>query len=412
MTVHLCFSIYTICLQLHVSLITPLPLSLLNKISEMEEWAEKPKPGRKTKKSEGLSKANKKKVAEFMSDLKGVMEDIFDQEREGSLPAEEKVTCQTLLLTISVKEKIFTEQQRQTAKKLLQKLDGDRRRKCRTSNIGGAGDDDMAAAPASIRKELLITKSKKRKSKGRKSKGGDDSDSDDDKPRKKRSRGGGDEIDEDGYKKWSDDEGDWSDVDDDIYKNGKKSISMKQVKTRREWGAGKEPMKLAAMPWPVFPRHSVAKVLGSLIDEAIRIDTEKLGIFSVPVPKESFPDYYELIKNPMDYGTMKDKLERGEYRSAQAMQKDFILVNTNCLKFNAPDSDIVREAQRQTLMRPKLLKEAAVKNSMFICEDGTVVNVHDDPKAKSPKKPQGKLVACGKCEGCKTKACKKCEKCT
>jgi len=59
-------------------LINPLPLSLLNKISEMEEWAEKPKPGRKTKKSEGLSKANNKKVAEFMSDLKGVMEDIFD----------------------------------------------------------------------------------------------------------------------------------------------------------------------------------------------------------------------------------------------------------------------------------------------------------------------------------------------
>ena len=143
----------------------------------MEEWAEKPKPGRKTKKSEGLSKANKKKVAEFMSDLKGVMEDIFDQEREGALSSEEKTTCQTLLLTISVKEKIFTEQQRQTAKKLLQKLDGDRRRKCRTSNIVGTGDDDMAAAPASIRKELLITKSKKRKSKGRKSKGGDDSDS-------------------------------------------------------------------------------------------------------------------------------------------------------------------------------------------------------------------------------------------
>ena len=112
-----------------------------------------------------------------MSDLKGVMEDIFDQEREGALSSEEKTTCQTLLLTISVKEKIFTEQQRQTAKKLLQKLDGDRRRKCRTSNIVGTGDDDMAAAPASIRKELLITKSKKRKSKGRKSKGGDDSDS-------------------------------------------------------------------------------------------------------------------------------------------------------------------------------------------------------------------------------------------
>ena len=80
---------------------------------------------------------------------------------------------------------------------------------------------------------------------------------------------------------------------------------MKQAKQRREWGAGKDPMKLASMPWPVFPRNVVAKVLGSLIDEAIKIDTETLGIFSVPVPKETFPDYYEIIKNPMDYGKFK-----------------------------------------------------------------------------------------------------------
>ena len=66
-------------------------------------------------------------------------------------------------------------------------------------------------------------------------------------------------------------------------------------------------MKLASMPWPVFPRNVVAKVLGSLIDEAIKIDKETLGIFSVPVPKETFPDYYEIIKNPMDYGKFKSR---------------------------------------------------------------------------------------------------------
>ncbi len=77
---------------------------------------------------------------------------------------------------------------------------------------------------------------------------------------------------------------------------------MKEAKRRREWGAGKNPLKLAAMPWPVFPRHSVSNVLGSLLDEVIRIDKENLGIFSVPVPRDQFPEYYELIKKPMDYG--------------------------------------------------------------------------------------------------------------
>lgn len=66
---------------------------------------------------------------------------------------------------------------------------------------------------------------------------------------------------------------------------------------------------------------------------------------------------------------MKEKLERGEYRSVQIMQKDFVLVMQNCLKFNAPESEIVKEARRQTLMRPQLLKEAALKNNLFIGDE-------------------------------------------
>lgn len=147
------------------------------------------------------------------------MEDVFDQDQDNALPAGEKETCQTLLLTISLKEKMFNENQRNTAKKLLQKLEGDRRRKCRTSNIGtdALASGDIGIVEPSIRKELLIVSSKKRKSKGqKKSKADDESDSDDEKLRtKKKSRkSGADELDEDGFKKWSDDEGDWSDVDD------------------------------------------------------------------------------------------------------------------------------------------------------------------------------------------------------
>jgi len=361
------------------------PEILLNKISELEEAFEKPVKGRpkKGKKSGdndamGLSRGNQKKVNEFMVDLKGVMEDIFQQDREDTLPSSEKATAQTLLLTISVKHKLFNQTQRDTAKKLMQRLEGDRRRKCRTNTGADANDDDDDGTSApSIRKELLIVSSKKKKrSRGRKQSKAldnedDESDTDDEKGQtKKKSHKESELLDEDGFKKHSDDEGDWSDVDEDIYKNGSnKSISLKEAKRRREWGAGKDPVKLAGMPWPVFPRTAVANVLGSLLEEVIKIDKASLGIFSVPVPKESFPEYYELIKVPMDYGTMKDKLERGEYRSVQGMQKDFVLVMQNCVQFNSQDSDIVVEAQRQTLMRPKLLKEAALKNNLFIGDE-------------------------------------------
>ena len=81
---------------------------------------------------------------------------------------------------------------------------------------------------------------------------------------------------------------------------------MKELQRRREWGAGKDPVKLASMPWPVFPRNTLEKVLRTLLDEVIKIDKANLGIFCVPVPKDQFPDYYQLIKEPMDYGEVQD----------------------------------------------------------------------------------------------------------
>jgi hypothetical protein len=67
-----------------------------------------------------------------------------------------------------------------------------------------------------------------------------------------------------------------------------------------------------------------------------------------------------------------------------------------------------------------------LKNNVFIHEDGSIIEIHEDvtdakkksgDKAKdgankSPKKKEKtKLVACGKCEGCQKKACKKCDAC-
>jgi hypothetical protein len=159
----------------------------------------------------------------------------------------------------------------------------------------------------------------------------------------------------------------------------------------------------------------------------------KGGIFSEPVPKDTFPEYYETIKTPMDYGTMQKKLERGEYRSALAMQKDLVLINSNCVKFNASDSDIVREARQQTLLRPSLLKKAALENNLFLAEDGSVIDVIPEedgegkksnkkgvekvkkkpgrkPKVKG-KKQKIKLVRCGECDPCNKEDCGECDPC-
>ena len=80
------------------------------------------------------------------------------------------------------------------------------------------------------------------------------------------------------------------------------------------------------------------------------------------------------------------KLEEGEYRSAQAMQKDFILIMQNCRTFNADSSDIVREARAQHLLRPKFLREAAASHNLFLAEDGSVLEMEDEKLASAKKK--------------------------
>jgi len=80
-----------------------------------------------------LSRAHLRKINKFMSDLKSCMESIFEEDDEEGLASDEKNVCQKLLLTISVKERIFNEEQRRLARALLKRLEGDRRRRCRTS---------------------------------------------------------------------------------------------------------------------------------------------------------------------------------------------------------------------------------------------------------------------------------------
>lgn len=54
----------------------------------------------------------------------------------------------------------------------------------------------------------------------------------------------------------------------------------------------------------------------------------------------NIPTYHSIVKQPMDLGTMRDKLDRGEYEAAKDFKTDFGLIVKNCVKFNGDDHTV------------------------------------------------------------------------
>jgi hypothetical protein len=65
-------------------------------------------------------------------------------------------------------------------------------------------------------------------------------------------------------------------------------------------------------------------------------------IFHDPVDadKLEIPDYYEVVTEPMDLGTIKNKLNMNKYRQVQEFIDDVHLIFGNCIKYNGEDSSV------------------------------------------------------------------------
>ncbi|CAE6491775.1 unnamed protein product [Rhizoctonia solani] len=74
----------------------------------------------------------------------------------------------------------------------------------------------------------------------------------------------------------------------------------------------------------------------------ILLDFNKKSLYQIaspfyePVDSAFVPNYYKVIKKPMDLSTMRRKLENNEYANANAFHNDFKLMMRNCLQFNPP----------------------------------------------------------------------------
>ncbi|GJJ76338.1 hypothetical protein EMPS_08697 [Entomortierella parvispora] len=96
---------------------------------------------------------------------------------------------------------------------------------------------------------------------------------------------------------------------------------------------------------PMVPKKKeLSVVCHKLLDSFIRKDSYVL--FSHPVDPVLVPDYASVIKNPMDFSTMRAKVERGFYPNIEEFLVDFKLVCDNARLYNSKETLYWKQADK------------------------------------------------------------------
>ncbi|KAK3100975.1 Transcriptional activator spt7, partial [Teratosphaeriaceae sp. CCFEE 6253] len=94
--------------------------------------------------------------------------------------------------------------------------------------------------------------------------------------------------------------------------------------------------------------------------------TEYAQPFLQRVAKREAPDYFQVIKTPMDIGTMIKKLKQLAYKSKKDFVDDLNLIWANCLKYNSsPEHPFRKKAlymRKETDKLIPLIPEIVVKD--------------------------------------------------
>lgn len=117
--------------------------------------------------------------------------------------------------------------------------------------------------------------------------------------------------------------------EDELYKS---QVRAKGTSNRKERGSA---------------RNRMPHVILSDRLESIRTAVEarpSAGAFLKPVSREMYPHYYEVITEPIDLNTIREKNRKYDYNIADKFVADFELMKQNAIKFNGKNSPLGIEA--------------------------------------------------------------------
>ncbi|XP_019524137.1 PREDICTED: bromodomain-containing protein 1 isoform X4 [Hipposideros armiger] len=125
-------------------------------------------------------------------------------------------------------------------------------------------------------------------------------------------------------------------------------------------------------------------LLRSVLDQLQ--DKDPARIFAQPVSLAEVPDYLDHIKQPMDFATMRKRLEAQGYRSLPEFEEDFDLIVDNCMRYNAKDTVFYRAAVRLRDQGGVVLRQARRQVDSIGFEEASGVHLPERPAA-APRRP-------------------------
>ncbi|CAA0834920.1 DNA-binding bromodomain-containing protein [Striga hermonthica] len=120
------------------------------------------------------------------------------------------------------------------------------------------------------------------------------------------------------------------------------------------------------------------KLLIFVLDRLQKKDT--YGVYSEPVDPNELPDYFDIIEQPMDFGTVRKKLDSGAYKNLEELEADVLLICSNAMQYNSSDTVYYRQA--------RTIQELAKRDFNNLRHEGEpkVVRRGRPPNSKNHKK--------------------------
>ncbi|XP_033025323.1 bromodomain-containing protein 9 isoform X3 [Lacerta agilis] len=146
------------------------------------------------------------------------------------------------------------------------------------------------------------------------------------------------------------------------------------------------------------PAESESTPIQQLLEHFLRQLQRKdpHGFFAFPVTDAIAPGYSMIIKHPMDFGTMKEKIAANEYKSVTEFKADFKLMCDNAMTYNRPDTVYYKLAKKILHTGFKMMSKAAILGDEDPAVEEPVpevVPVHVETTKKS-KKPSKEVISC------------------